>query len=96
FGRHTCTSSYMLCPNTKFLTVSGHLLLALGVRGHAAIHRMELTTPQDKTWRKGKIPEPLTRARAHPQWSTLNSHAKPNQAERQEAIDQLADVVLQD
>ncbi|MCQ3013920.1 hypothetical protein NLO86_27430, partial [Pseudomonas savastanoi] len=22
FGRHTCTSSYMLCPNTKFLTVS--------------------------------------------------------------------------
>ncbi|KPY47291.1 GTPase SAR1 [Pseudomonas savastanoi pv. retacarpa] len=74
----------------------GHLLLALGVRGHAAIHRMELTTPQDKTWRKGKIPEPLTRARAHPQWSTLNSHAKPNQAERQEAIDELADVVLQD
>ncbi|MDU8645118.1 MULTISPECIES: GTPase/DUF3482 domain-containing protein [Pseudomonas syringae group] len=74
----------------------GHLLLALGVRGHAAIHRMELTTPQDKTWRKGKIPEPLTRARAHPQWSTLNPHAKPNQAERQEAIDQLADVVLQD
>ncbi|WP_234710492.1 DUF3482 domain-containing protein, partial [Pseudomonas amygdali] len=64
--------------------------------GHAAIHRMELTTPQDKTWRKGKIPEPLTRARAHPQWSTLNSHAKPNQAERQEAIDELADVVLQD
>ncbi|KWS33683.1 hypothetical protein AL060_00710 [Pseudomonas syringae pv. rhaphiolepidis] len=53
---------------------------------------MELTTPQDKTWRKGKIPEPLTRARAHPQWSTLNSHAKPNQAERQEAIDELADV----
>jgi len=22
FGRHTCTSSYMLCPNTKLLTVS--------------------------------------------------------------------------
>ncbi|WP_455808613.1 DUF3482 domain-containing protein [Pseudomonas koreensis] len=73
-----------------------HLLLALGVRGHAALHSIELTTPQDKTWRKGKIPEPLNRARAHPQWSTLNPHAKPNQAERQEAIDQLADVVLQD
>ncbi|SDW41539.1 small GTP-binding protein domain-containing protein [Pseudomonas syringae] len=72
------------------------LLLALGVRGHAAIHSMELTTPQDKTWRKGKIPEPLSRARAHPQWSTLNPHPKPNQAERQQAIDELANVVLQD
>ncbi len=74
----------------------GHLLLALGVRGHAAIHSMELTTPQDKTWRKGKIPEPLSRARAHPQWSTLNPHPKPNQGERQEAIGELANVVLQD
>ncbi|MCF5291528.1 DUF3482 domain-containing protein [Pseudomonas syringae] len=73
-----------------------HLLLALGVRGHAALHSIELTTPQDKTWRKGKIPEPLSRARAHPQWSTLNPHPKPNQGERQEAIDELADVVLRD
>ncbi|RRD05643.1 DUF3482 domain-containing protein [Pseudomonas syringae] len=73
-----------------------HLLLALGVRGHAALHNIELTTPQDKTWRKGKIPEPLSRARAHPQWSTLNPQPKPNQAERQEAIDELAAVVLQD
>lgn len=73
-----------------------HLLLALGVRGHAALHSIELTTPQDKTWRKSKIPEPLSRARAHPQWSTLNPHPKPNQGERQEAIDELADVVLQD
>ncbi|WP_440063393.1 GTPase/DUF3482 domain-containing protein [Pseudomonas syringae] len=73
-----------------------HLLLALGVRGHAALHSIELTTPQGKTWRKGKIPEPLSRARAHPQWSTLNPQPKPNQAERQEAIDELAAVVLQD
>ncbi|MFI3048272.1 GTP-binding protein, HSR1-related protein [Pseudomonas coronafaciens pv. coronafaciens] len=73
-----------------------HLLLALGVRGHAAMHSIELTTPQDKTWRKGKIPEPLSRARAHPQWSTLNPHPKPNQGERQEAISELASVVLQD
>ncbi|KAA8710513.1 GTPase/DUF3482 domain-containing protein [Pseudomonas cannabina] len=72
------------------------LLLALGVRGHAAMHSIELTTPQDKTWRKGKIPDPLSRARAHPQWSTLNPHPKPNQGERQEAIDELASVVLQD
>ncbi len=73
-----------------------HLLLALGVRGHAALHSIELTTPQDKTWRKGKIPEPLSRARAHPQWSTLNPQPRPNQGERQEAIDELADVVLLD
>ncbi|KPY85953.1 GTPase/DUF3482 domain-containing protein [Pseudomonas syringae pv. tagetis] len=73
-----------------------HLLLALGVRGHAALHSMELTTPQDKTWRKGKIPEPLSRARAHPQWSTLNPQPRPNQGERQEAIDELAEAVLQD
>ncbi|KPC35747.1 GTP-binding protein [Pseudomonas syringae pv. cilantro] len=72
------------------------LLLALGVRGHAAMHSIELTTPQDKTWRKGKIPDPLSRARAHPQWSTLNPHPKPNQGERQEAIDELVSVVLQD
>ncbi|WP_236730453.1 zinc-binding dehydrogenase, partial [Pseudomonas savastanoi] len=26
FGRHTCTSSYMLCPNTKFLTVSSRVV----------------------------------------------------------------------
>ncbi|CAM3252162.1 GTPase SAR1 [Pseudomonas floridensis] len=72
----------------------GHLLLALAVRGHAAMNSIELTTPQDKTWRKGKLPAPLSRARAHPQWSSLNPHARPNQAERQEAIDELAEVVL--
>ncbi|MCI3943340.1 hypothetical protein K0038_00331 [Pseudomonas syringae] len=73
-----------------------HLLLALGVRGHAAMHSIELTTPQDTAWRKGKIPEPLSRARAHPQWSMLNPNPKPNQAERQDAIGELANVVLQD
>ncbi|WP_155517479.1 DUF3482 domain-containing protein, partial [Pseudomonas syringae group genomosp. 3] len=72
-----------------------HLLLALGVRGHAAINSIELTTPQDKTWRKGKLPEPLSRSRAHPQWSSLNPRARLNQAERQEAIDGLAEVILQ-
>ncbi|MCD5992318.1 DUF3482 domain-containing protein [Pseudomonas sp. CDFA 602] len=73
----------------------GHLLLALGVRGHAAIHSIELTTPQDKNWRKGKLPDSLSRARAHPQWSTLNPRARPNQAERQDAIDELAEIVLE-
>ena len=35
-------------------------------------------------------PEALNKARAHPQWSSLNPHAKLNQAERQEQIDLLA------
>ncbi|MBC3956632.1 GTPase/DUF3482 domain-containing protein [Pseudomonas triticifolii] len=73
-----------------------HLLVALGVRGHAAINRIELTTPQDTTWRKGKLPEPLSRSRAHPQWSSLNPRARLNQAERQEAIDELAGVILRE
>ncbi|MEE5130058.1 GTPase/DUF3482 domain-containing protein [Pseudomonas alliivorans] len=73
-----------------------HLLAALGVRGHAAINSIELTTPQDTTWRKGKLPEPLSRSRAHPQWSSLNPRARLNQAERQEVIDELAGVILRE
>ncbi|WP_146050837.1 DUF3482 domain-containing protein, partial [Pseudomonas syringae] len=71
-----------------------HLLVALGVRGHAAINSIELATPQDTTWRKGKLPDPLSRSRAHPQWSSLNTRARLNQAERQEVIDELAGVIL--
>jgi hypothetical protein len=36
------------------------------------------------------LPDALSKARAHPQWSSLNPHAKLNQAERQEQIDLLA------
>jgi hypothetical protein len=49
-----------------------------------------VATPQDKTWREGKLPEALNKARAHPQWSSLNPQAKLNQAERQEQIESLA------
>jgi hypothetical protein len=66
------------------------LLLALEARGHAAMDSIQLTAPLDKTWREGKLPEDLRKARAHPQWSSLNPHAKLNQAERQEAIEGLA------
>lgn len=73
-----------------------HLLLALGVRGHAAMQSIELASPDDKAWRQGKLPVALHKARAHPQWSSLNSHPRLNQAERQEAIDGLARVIIYD
>ena len=72
-----------------------HLMIALGVRGHAAMNSIELTSPDDKTWRQGRLPEPLSRSRAHPQWSSLNPRPRLDQAERQEAVGELADILLQ-
>ena len=66
------------------------LLLALDARGHAAMGSIEVATPQDKTWREGKLPEALSKARAHPQWSSLNPHSRLGQAERHEQIERLA------
>jgi small GTP-binding protein len=70
------------------------LLQALEVRGHAAMESIKLTAPVDKTWREGKLPEALHKARAHPQWSSLNPGAKLNQSERQEQVEALAKTVL--
>lgn len=70
------------------------LLQALEVRGHAAMESIKLTAPLDKTWREGKLPEALHKARAHPQWSSLNPGAKLNQSERQEQVEGLAKTVL--
>jgi hypothetical protein len=70
------------------------LLQSLEVRGHAAIESIKLTAPLDKTWREGKLPEALHKARAHPQWSSLNPGAKLNQSERQEQVETLAKTVL--
>jgi hypothetical protein len=66
------------------------LLLALNQRGHAALDSIRIDTPQDKSWREGKLPEALNKARAYPQWSSLNAHPRLSQAERQEQIEQLA------
>ncbi|WP_286751614.1 DUF3482 domain-containing protein, partial [Pseudomonas sp. UBA2522] len=65
------------------------LMVALDHRGHAAQDSIRLGQLDEKTWRQGKLPEPLVRARAHPQWSTLNPGAKPNQAQRQEQLESL-------
>ncbi|MBX8490984.1 GTPase/DUF3482 domain-containing protein [Pseudomonas lijiangensis] len=67
-----------------------HLLQALDVRGHAAMDSIEVSEPQDKAWREGKLPDAVHKARAHPQWSSLNPGAKLSQAERQEQIENLA------
>lgn len=70
------------------------LLQALEVRGHAAMDSIKLTAPLDKNWREGKLPDALHKARAHPQWSSLNPGAKLNQTERQEQVEALAETVL--
>jgi len=66
------------------------LLIALELRGHAAMQSIQVDAGQDKTWREGKLPPALAKARAHPQWSSLNSHPRLAQVERQEQIEALA------
>ena len=71
------------------------LLSALDARGHAAMHAIELATPHEQQWRDGKLPEPLNKARAHPQWSTLNKTAQLEHAERQAQVEQLVMLIEQ-
>ena len=66
------------------------LLNALEARGHAALARIELNTPQESQWRDGKLPEALRKARAHPAWSSLNPGARLQHGERLEQIEALA------
>ena len=66
------------------------LLQALDKRGHAAIARISLSTPQDATWREGELPEALRKARAHPEWSSLNPGATMEDGERQALVQALA------
>lgn len=73
-----------------------HLQRALEARGHAAQHKLNIDDPRDADWRKAKLPEPLTKARAHPEWSTLNPHARPDQADRRAAIAAVAKLLLAD
>ncbi|QXH46459.1 GTPase/DUF3482 domain-containing protein [Pseudomonas xanthosomatis] len=65
------------------------LMVALEGRGHAAQDSIRLGALDEKAWREGKLPEALGKARAHPQWSTLNPGSKVNQAERQEQLEAL-------
>lgn len=65
------------------------LLQALEARGHAALQRIEVSAPDDSHWREGKLPEPLRKARAHPQWSSLNPGARLEQSDRAEQVEAL-------
>lgn len=65
------------------------LMHALDARGHAAQDSIRLDAPQEQGWRKGRLPDALAKARAHPQWSSLNEGARVSQAERQEQIEAL-------
>lgn len=46
------------------------LLAALEGRGHAAQAPLALEDPEARRWRQGSLPDPLQRARAHPEWAT--------------------------
>nr|WP_298144132.1 GTPase/DUF3482 domain-containing protein [uncultured Pseudomonas sp.] len=70
------------------------LLQTLDARGHAAVERIKLATPQDNTWRDGKLPAALHKARAHPEWSSLNPGTRLEDSERQERLQQLAAELL--
>ena len=66
------------------------LLAVLTRRGHAALERIEVSLPAEQTqWREGKLPESLKKARAHPQWSSLNPRARLSDGERLEALENL-------
>ncbi|MBD2839464.1 GTPase/DUF3482 domain-containing protein [Pseudomonas sp. JM0905a] len=66
------------------------LLQALDARGHAAFEAVRIDTPEEKQWREGKLPAVLGKARAHPEWSSLNPDAQLEQAERQGHVATLA------
>ncbi|WP_275628301.1 GTPase/DUF3482 domain-containing protein [Pseudomonas sp. 273] len=70
------------------------LLAALQARGHAAMEAIRVDSPEDKQWREGKLPEALRKARAHPEWSTLNGRKRVDKSERQEQVDALAQQLL--
>src|SRR5690606_33542970 len=70
------------------------LLAALAARGHAAMDAIRLDAADDKAWRAGKLPEALHKARAHPEWSSLNSGAKLQEEERQTQLAALSNTLV--
>ncbi|WP_392559548.1 GTPase/DUF3482 domain-containing protein [Orbus mooreae] len=63
----------------------------LNLRGHANALPIILTKLDEATWKKGKLPKPLQIARAHPNWSSLNSQKNKKQdQQRQEVLENVA------
>ena len=78
----------------RLLTLRQQLLLqALEARGHAAVAAIKMSLPNDPSWREGSLPDALRKARAHPEWSSLNYAARLDQPERQRALESLASVI---
>ncbi|MSR13456.1 MAG: DUF3482 domain-containing protein [Gammaproteobacteria bacterium] len=65
------------------------LLAMLERRGHAALEAMTLEAPNEAAWITGKLPETVRKARAHPEWSTLNSTCDLDTPRRSTAIENL-------
>ena len=72
------------------------LLRALAGRGHAALAPVELDIHEIRRWRKDTLPEPMTAARAHPEWSALLASRGLDPSARQSAIDTLTDWITGD
>ena len=71
------------------------LLNALGQRGHAAQQVIRVETDTGNKSNHAALLGSLRKARAHPEWSTLNPQASLAQSERQVLIEQLAQQLLQ-
>ena len=69
------------------------LLDALATRGHAAQDAIRLESPQEQAWKDGKLPKPLSVARAHPEWSSLNGKLRAAIEEREQLIGMLASLL---
>ncbi|MGV8842949.1 MAG: DUF3482 domain-containing protein [Pseudomonas sp.] len=61
----------------------------------ADLVRQEAQEAQDKSWRQGKLPSPLHKARAHPEWSSLNPGAQLEQNERHLQLELLVHALAQ-
>ena len=66
------------------------LLQALQQRGHAAVNKLKLEDQEAGNWQEGELPDALRKARAYPEWSSLNAYSAANSPERQAQISQLA------
>ena len=81
----------------RLLALRQQLLLhALEARGHAAVTAISLNIPSDHNWREGKLPDALDKARAHPEWSSLNPHARLEHSERAMLLRALAATLTDD
>lgn len=96
-GKITGQRELTVDDNILRLLVSRQLWLmrSLETRGHAAFNKIIMASPDQKTpWPDTALPEPIEKARAHPEWSTMGDQHQPPLSERQDAIDELAGWII--